>query len=50
MRTGVCLSIGFGIVQVALGDIGAPNAHLPNLSHGQLLILFIQDCHLQRQL
>ena len=39
--------IGFGPVEVALGDIGALDAHLPDLATWHQLVLLVQNAHLQ---
>lgn len=41
--------ISLGAVEVALGDIGALNAHLPYLARGQRLVVLVQGGYLRMQ-
>ena len=41
--------IGLRAVEIALGDIGALDAHLPYLARGHCLVVLVQGCYLNRQ-
>lgn len=46
-RTSIRLLVGGGVVEVALGDVGAADAHLPDLARRLRLVGVVQDGHLE---